>query len=138
VLQPALILGAIGIICYGGKTAFDFTMPFVFTAVVASIVYWPSTWLTRVSQGRIPMWLGEHSYSIYMVHWIALTVINTAIRIILHVPLVKDRFQMSPGMGLGFVALSTAVILLLASITYRYIEEPGRRFGRRILSRPAL
>ncbi len=134
VLQPLLILGAVGIICYGGKTAFDLTMPFVFAAVVASIVTWPSTWLTRISQDRIPMWLGEHSYSIYMVHWIALIVVDTFTRLVLHIPLIKGHYQMSPSAGLAFVALSTTLILILASITYRYIEVPGRRLGRRILA----
>ena len=134
VLQPLLILGAVGIICYGGKTAFDLTMPFVFVGVVASIVTWPSTWLTRISQSRIPLWLGRHSYSIYMVHWIAITVVDTFVRLVLHIPLLNGKFQMSASAGLVFVVLSLMLILVVASITYRYIEEPGRQLGRRILA----
>jgi peptidoglycan/LPS O-acetylase OafA/YrhL len=133
-IQPLLILGAVGIISYGGKTAYDFSMPFVFTALIASMVTWRSTWLTRASEGSIPLWLGRHSYSIYMVHWIALTIVTTFVRVVLHIPSFKDKFQMSSGVGLVFVALSTTLVLMLASFTYRHIEEPGRRLGHRILA----
>ena len=109
-------------------------MPFVFAGVVASIVTWPSTWLTRLSQHRIPLWLGKHSYSIYMVHWIAFTVVDTFARLVLHIPLLNGKFQMSASAGLLFVMFSMTLILFVASITYRYIEEPGRQLGRRILA----
>ena len=87
-----------------------------------------STWadkgqLPRLLSTRLPIWLGEISYSVYLIHVLVIETLNygwTRIVVRLHIPLVIDRSV--------FLAAATVAILLLANLTYRYIEKPGRRW----------
>ena len=133
-VQMLLILGAVLMISYGGKTAWDFSIPFIFSAIIASIIVWPRTRLTTIAQSRIAMWLGRHSYSLYMVHWLVYIAINTLLRTVGHVSQTKGQFVMGSTAGFLLLALSVTLTLALASVTFRYIEEPGRLLGRRIFS----
>ena len=134
-IQLLLIVGAVLMISYGGKSAWDFSMPLIFAAIIASIVAWPRTRLTTIAESKIPMWLGRHSYSIYMVHWLAFIATSTFARTALHAQQTNAGFVMSSAIGFSFLAVTIALILAAASMTYRYIEEPGRQLGRRILSK---
>jgi peptidoglycan/LPS O-acetylase OafA/YrhL len=138
VIQTLLIVGAVLMISYGGKSVWDFSMPFIFAAIIASFVAWPRTRLSAIAESRIPLWLGRHSYSIYMVHWLAYIATSTLARTAFHVRETKAGFVMIPAMGLSFLVLTIALILAAASVTYRYIEEPGRQLGRRLLDKSTI
>ncbi|MGH1553469.1 acyltransferase family protein [Streptomyces sp. L7] len=74
---------------------------------------------------RVPhwlTWLGTISYSVYLVHPVLLAVTDGTIGRLRH-----D----SPVAELAFVA----VLLPLCALTYRYVEVPGRRWGRRLARR---
>ena len=68
------------------------------------------------------VFLGEISYSVYLVHWIVLQVANR----------IATQMMLT---GAGFALWSAGIIALvmaLSTLTYRFIEIPARAFGRRI------
>jgi len=81
---------------------------------------------------RALMWLGRHSYGIYL--W--------------HFPVILVVFGRGPFLRpaetsffWGRIALAVAVTLVLGVLSFRLVEEPGRRLGRRLCRRaprPAL
>jgi peptidoglycan/LPS O-acetylase OafA/YrhL len=74
-------------------------------------------WLTR----PWPLYLGEISYSIYMVHWFVLAVLRHG---------AARALPQLNAVTLPFVGLCLVVTLLAASLLYRVIEAPGRRLLR--------
>ena len=77
---------------------------------------------------RVPRWLtwlGTVSYSVYLVHPVLLAVTDGTI---------GRLRQDSPVAELAFVA----VLLPLCALTYRYVEVPSRRWGRRLARRVEL
>jgi peptidoglycan/LPS O-acetylase OafA/YrhL len=69
----------------------------------------PVAWLLSTS---VPVWLGRVSFSIYMVHGPLLYLLQRA-------PI--------PGGTLAHIGLFLVVVLPLSELTYRWIEQPGRR-----------
>jgi peptidoglycan/LPS O-acetylase OafA/YrhL len=134
-LQAAAILAAVAALTVVGYSAFEVFLPVLFAAVVGTFVIWPHSRLTQALSNRPLLWLGKHSYSIYMVHWFVLTQIAAILHAVFHVPVIDRRFELAPTIGLAITILSIAIVLIAASQTYRFIEDPGRRFGRRILKR---
>ena len=134
-LQATAVVVAVSALAVVGYSALEILLPVLFAAVIATFVIWPRTWLTQVLLSRPLLRLGKHSYSIYMVHWIVLIQLGAILRAVFHVPLANGQFELAPAMGLAVTILSIAIILIVASQTYRFIEDPGRRFGRRILKR---
>lgn len=84
------------------------------TLLIASVAH-PSTWVGK-ALGWMPLrWIGERSYGIYLWHYpiIALTspTINTS------------------GPNLGHAALQVLATVVVASLSWKYIEEPIRKGG---------
>lgn len=132
-LQIITMVAAVSALTVVGFSALDALLPVFFAAVIATFVIWRQTWCTRVLLSRPLLWLGKNSYSIYMVHFFVLVQLSTILRIVYHVPVVDRQFVLAPSIGLALTIFSIAIILIAASQTYRFIEEPGRRLGRRLL-----
>jgi peptidoglycan/LPS O-acetylase OafA/YrhL len=135
VLQVVAIVIAVSILTVVGFSGLEVFLPMLFAAVVGTFVIWPHSRLAQALSSRPLLWLGKHSYSIYMVHWFVLMQVATLLRGVFHVSVVKGQFELSPASGLAITILAIAIILVAASQTYRFIEDPGRRFGRRLLKR---
>jgi peptidoglycan/LPS O-acetylase OafA/YrhL len=116
-----------------GFSPLDVLLPVLFAAVIWTFVVWPHTWLTQILLSRPLLWLGKHSYSIYMVHFFVLVQISAVLRVVFHIRMVDWQFALPPATGIALTIFSIAIILIAASQTYRFIEDPGRRFGRRLL-----
>jgi peptidoglycan/LPS O-acetylase OafA/YrhL len=136
-LQFGSVTAAVAVLCVLGLSEWDLLMPILFAVVIATFVIWPQTWLTQAAMSQPLLWLGKHSYSIYMVHWFILVLISSVLRSLLHVPMVEDRFAMKSAAGLSVTVLSVTIILLVAAHTYRLIEEPGRILGRHLIKNRA-
>lgn len=104
--------------------------------------------LSRLLRHRILTFLGTISYSIYLIHYVLVLAIfgaGVALGSVLGFTAVVERGifnaqvlnMPSPWIGdlaaLGFVGLTVAV----ASLTYRWIEDPGRRWFNRWSSKVA-
>jgi peptidoglycan/LPS O-acetylase OafA/YrhL len=81
------------------------------------------------------VWLGEISYSLYLLHWFVLFITTEIAR---RLPGL-DFAKLPLGRSLTLIALLIAVSLTLATLSFRYIEVTGRRWLRQRLDvgRPA-
>ncbi|MDO4790909.1 MAG: acyltransferase family protein [Buchananella hordeovulneris] len=100
-------------------------LPLIYASVLAVLVLQsltpevvavpgPGRWLARVLELRPLVWIGERSYSIYLWHWPVLIISYYTLR---HV----NKY----GRLWGVAALS----VVLAALSYRFIETPLRRGG---------
>jgi len=82
-------------------------------------------------------WLGDISYSIYLVHWPLMVLLAMAIYAATGIDPTTGGFGIVP--RLGFLGIALAATLLASSFTYRTIEVPLRQMiaGRRPASLPA-
>lgn len=93
----------------------------VLTAVVLLITAWPGSWLGR-GLDVVPLrWLGERSYAVYLWHWPLLVLLS------FHLTGSGPENGVPVPVGIG-VALAS---VLLAAVSYRFIEQPVRRHGFR-------
>jgi peptidoglycan/LPS O-acetylase OafA/YrhL len=96
--------------------------------IPAFIVIIGSTWMDRgmiaTALARKPLqWLGEISYSVYLIHVPLLDTLDY----------VWSRVVARLGIGAEldralFLGLAVGTILAVATCTYRYVEQPGRRW----------
>lgn len=90
--------------------------------LMIELIEHPETRLTRVLSLRPMLWVGRRSYGVYVMHlFILMIFINTL------------------GLtSLPWIFTATAVIMVVAGLSYRYYENPIRRWGyrqsKRILS----
>ncbi len=135
--ERAVKLG--GAIAYAALLAAVFLarnpLPFIIWAVVCPVAMgaWQCfaprlgavvSWLLK---GRAAQWLGEVSYSLYLLHWPLIIMLLGAAH--------RWRPGMSRGETLGFMlAIGVPVILLLAWALHVVIEKPFMRMGRRLAS----
>jgi peptidoglycan/LPS O-acetylase OafA/YrhL len=93
--------------------------------------------VARVLNTRGIQYLGRISYSIYMVH--ELVVIGVLMMLKRHAAMTwnptlgRNTAAVNPWRGDALLVAVAAGVLVLATITYKAIEEPGRSFGRRLL-----
>ena len=83
--------------------------------------------ITRALATRPAVFLGEISYSIYLVHWVVVQLSNWV-----REPLMLD----TRGIVLWDTGL-LGVVLALSLLSYRWVERPARRWGRRVAARSA-
>ena len=81
--------------------------------------------IARALGASIPHWLGEISYSVYLVHGLLLREQRRTL-------LVLETHHI-PYPGWACVAVLLAAVLGLAHLTYSFVEKPGRNLARRIL-----
>jgi peptidoglycan/LPS O-acetylase OafA/YrhL len=83
----------------------------------------PASRTARIADAALPRWLGERSYGLYLWHWPVLVLLAAAL------PAIDRSGPEAWLLGLGALAIS----LVLTAVSYRYIEQPVRRQGWRVL-----
>ncbi len=86
---------------------------------LVSLLVDPDWSLSRALQARPLTWLGRRSYFIYATHLAVLTV-------------TLDLLGMT---SLPEIALTVAVIFALSGVSYRWFEDPARRWGQQVSRR---
>jgi peptidoglycan/LPS O-acetylase OafA/YrhL len=136
-VQLAAIGAAVGLVtaATNERLWLELLTPFAFAAVISSVIAWPHTTLVRALRNPALLWLGTVSYSIYMVHQFVLQMVQAFMRIVLHAPVQDELILVSRGVGGLALLFALGLVLIIAALTYRYVEEPARRFGRVWLDR---
>jgi len=137
-VEAAMTIGVFVYIALIGGPPFGYAGPLVF-ALFIWIYASEQGQVTRLFSARPLVWLGEISYSIYLVHFLIIVMIGLALRSLEKVAhlnyatvglaglddgwfiRLKSLWAMDP-----FVALYLVVVIAAASQTYRFIEQPGR------------
>lgn len=94
------------------------------TLVLAGATFWAGRALRHRTLPRVFVWLGLISYSVYLVH-------HPILRM---VPIVFGHLMSKPlGERVLLAAGYLAVVLLVSWATYRWVELPAQRLGRRLV-----
>ncbi|WP_251856714.1 acyltransferase family protein [Herbiconiux sp. L3-i23] len=92
-------------------------------AALATTVVWaataPGSWLGRVLDMRPLRYLGERSYGIYLWHWPLLVLVGAIV----------PTWRQDPAASWLVPLLVVGLTLLLAALSYRFLEQPVRRLG---------
>jgi len=86
--------------------------------------------------------LGRISFSIYLIHYVVISIVSTILKVTLHaIPVQMSGWEtpildISPFLGDGLVAATIICTLLIANFTYNLIEAPGRELGYRLTKVP--
>jgi peptidoglycan/LPS O-acetylase OafA/YrhL len=84
----------------------------------------------RLLNSRPLLWLGDISYSLYLLHWFVLFLVTEVVR-----RLPETDFAALPlGTSLSLMAAMIGLSLALAALSFRFIEVTGRRWLRRRLN----
>jgi peptidoglycan/LPS O-acetylase OafA/YrhL len=140
VLAIALICFAFGV-RFRGSAGLD---PALF-AIAIFIFAFEAGWASRLLSTPVPRFLGQVSYSIYLVHAFVLATLNGALRAV--ASLFKLRVYTHPG-GAGspvdmisfggpwamdaLAVCYLGVVICIAAVTYHYVEAPWRTAANEI------
>jgi peptidoglycan/LPS O-acetylase OafA/YrhL len=97
----------------------------LFSALILALVD-PSDLLSRFLSWPVMLYLGEISYSLYMVHWLVRIIIRYGLQVL------GILDTLVPSL---IVSLYVLVTLIAAMASYRYVELPGRTLLRRAAAR---
>lgn len=88
----------------------------------------PTGWLDRLFSNRLGRWIGDVSYGVYLIH--LLVMLPVAGWLALNFPAIAPfpRFAL-------VLVVTSALTYGTAWLAYRFIEEPGIAFGRKVASR---
>ena len=97
---------------------------------VALLVVWPAvfgprTWAQAVFGNRPMRWLGERSYSIFLLH---LVILEGAMNLL--------GYQVFTGSATAVFAVTMAGSVVLAAVTYRLVERPAMALRALVRGRP--
>jgi peptidoglycan/LPS O-acetylase OafA/YrhL len=83
----------------------------------------PADIFGRLLSTRVLVYLGEISYSIYMWHMVVWIFLRRGLGVVLHVHVVPR---------LWLIALGLLLTLVVSSLSYHFVEEPGRKAIRKL------
>jgi len=116
--------------------AASFLAPLTFSVFLGSLLAFPDAVLVpRMLVTKPLVWLGQRSYSIYMVHALVVLFAEYFVRALgARRILALDAIQ--PGLPATLnLVVSLAAVFLVSHYTYRYVELPGGKFLRNLLGR---
>ncbi|CAM3371727.1 MULTISPECIES: acyltransferase family protein [Paenibacillus] len=88
-------------------------------AVLVAVLAHPATGLSRLFSGKPLLWLGVRSYGIYLWHYPVLILFSPSSGV--------------SGLNMPQIVLQVAASIVLAALSWKYVEQPIRRGGFRKL-----
>jgi peptidoglycan/LPS O-acetylase OafA/YrhL len=134
VLELTSVVLIVAFLCYGGNTALALAAPAVF-AVAVLVFAADAGAVSGLLRTPALRWLGERSYSIYMVHALVLWLLADCLKLLrlTGIDLVTGAQSASQIWQNDVVYLVYIVLVLaFAALTYRTIEVPARAWFRRL------
>ena len=122
-LAVALLLGAMLHIA-----APDLSIVTLFPLLILAAVR-NTGYCARLLNSRPLLWLGDISYSLYLLHWFVLFLVTEVVR---RLPGI-DFATLPLGTSLSLMVAMIGLSLALAALSFRFIEVTGRRWLRRRL-----
>lgn len=120
--------GLVGLMTIPSNLSRSGTTPeiLLWSTPLSLLCMWQAVRPSRVLSSQPMQWVGERSYSIYLLH-------PLIIRQLIHSDIYSTIYSALHYIGawayLVCVSVTIGLVLLAAAITYRFIEIPGQRFG---------
>jgi|GEM_PF-106995 len=117
-----------------------FAFPLVALVIVVAAALAQGSRITNSLSMPALKWLGEVSYSIYMVHYAVNWAVKALLMFLLHAQAVSINRSVvvtppSPFIGNAAAIVYLAIVLVLSHATYRYVEAPCRQRSRQLAER---
>jgi peptidoglycan/LPS O-acetylase OafA/YrhL len=136
-LAPAVLCVTIAFLSFELKAAWSFLLPLLGAALIYTTVAYPNRTLHAVLTAKPLRWLGQVSYSIYMVHAAIVWTLTQCLTVILKIPHVmvagETHVATSPALGLLTLAIYIPMVLILSHFTFKWIEDPFRKKSRQLI-----
>jgi peptidoglycan/LPS O-acetylase OafA/YrhL len=149
-LEVGCTVLVLAFIAVAGTGPLSFLAPLVFTAAVFVFAF-EGGFVSRFMKNPLLLRLGALSYSIYMVHAFVLLILENSTTVagkFLGMGLKTERVVNGSPIGLldfgnpwvmdGLALVYIAAVIVLASLTYRFIEVPGYDAAKRFVNRRPL
>ncbi|GAA2078891.1 hypothetical protein GCM10009840_12480 [Pseudolysinimonas kribbensis] len=99
----------------------------VLTAAVITSLLVPGSWLGRALETGPFRWVGRRSYGLYLWHWPVLLLVQSAL----------PTWQRDGWQGWALGGIAAAITVVASALSYRFVEQPVRRFRFRRSARPS-
>jgi peptidoglycan/LPS O-acetylase OafA/YrhL len=139
VLELTSVVLIVAFVCHAGNGSLSLAAPAVFALAVLVFAAEAGA-VSRLLRTPAWLWLGERSYSIYMVHFLVVWLLADGVKLLrlAHIELIAGS-ENANGLWQNDVLFLIYIVLVLgvAAGTYRVIEVPTRAWFRRLASAPA-
>jgi peptidoglycan/LPS O-acetylase OafA/YrhL len=133
-LELICIVLIVAFVCHAGNTRLSLAAPAVFALAVLVFAAEAGA-VSRLMRAPALLWLGERSYSIYMVHALVLWLLADCVKLfrLVGIELIAGA-ESTSGLWQNDVLYLIYIVLVLgvAALTYRTIEVPPRAWIRRL------
>jgi peptidoglycan/LPS O-acetylase OafA/YrhL len=139
-------IGTIAFICLCNEGIITFFAPVIFSVLVFIMAFEAGA-VSKILKGNIFQKLGLYSYSIYMVHYFIVSMMNQLLKPmckLLHVHMLETDWIIGDGSIVklrtygniwitdGLTVLYVAIVIVTSLATYKYIEMPGKDIFRHL------
>lgn len=135
-LQAFFVASAFIVVCaVEWNPVVSFTAPPIFAAMFVSLMLFPQRAIPRLLSARPLVWLGQRSYSIYMIQAFVIVIALNFLDVLGPGRIGKIDAALSGQVSSAVLLILLVAVLLCADFTYRWIEGPGSLFFLKSLSR---
>jgi peptidoglycan/LPS O-acetylase OafA/YrhL len=134
VIEVLVLLLTVGFVTVAGNDIVSMCAPLIFGLAVFVFAQ-EEGWISGMLSTRPFVQLGTWSYSIYMVHWLVRNVMvrgNDIVDKLIERQAIPSYVSLNHiGTTRVLLIIYLVVVISLAAVSYRFIEQPGRRYFNR-------